>query len=175
MAVGSGGRSESLTNHPTRANWFPAPAGLMVHSIGFDASKPSRLIVGVSAAGARVPLGRRRRVVDARRTPACARTFCQTNFRRYGQCVHHMEMHPQRPDVLYQQNHCGVYRSDDGGDSWNDISNGLPSRFGFRSSPCRTMAIPSSSSPEESDQARMTADATIRYLPQSQRGRSWDR
>jgi hypothetical protein len=33
---------------------------------------------------------------------------------------------------LYQQNHCGVYRSDNCGDDWVDIGDGkLPSRFGF--------------------------------------------
>jgi photosystem II stability/assembly factor-like uncharacterized protein len=32
---------------------------------------------------------------------------------------------------LYQQNHCGMYRSDDGGKSWSSIEAGLPSSFGF--------------------------------------------
>jgi hypothetical protein len=36
-----------------------------------------------------------------------------------------------RPDRLYQQNHCGMYRSDDGGREWQSIENGLPSDFGF--------------------------------------------
>ena len=36
-----------------------------------------------------------------------------------------------RLDTLYQQNHCGVYRSDNGGQDWRDITEGLPSRFGF--------------------------------------------
>jgi len=34
-------------------------------------------------------------------------------------------------DRLYQQNHCGVFRTDDAGDNWEDITGGLPSRFGF--------------------------------------------
>jgi photosystem II stability/assembly factor-like uncharacterized protein len=42
-----------------------------------------------------------------------------------------MESHPSKPNVLYQQNHCGVYRSDNEGKDWIDISEGLPSRFGF--------------------------------------------
>jgi photosystem II stability/assembly factor-like uncharacterized protein len=42
-----------------------------------------------------------------------------------------MVQHPARPNTLFQQNHCGFYRSDDAGDSWVDISEGLPSRFGF--------------------------------------------
>jgi hypothetical protein len=48
-----------------------------------------------------------------------------------GQCVHKVGLHPDRPEVLYQQNHSGAYRSDDGGRSWLDINDGLPSHFGF--------------------------------------------
>lgn len=42
-----------------------------------------------------------------------------------------MGLHPDRPEVLLQQNHCGVYRSDNGGLQWTEISAGLPSEFGF--------------------------------------------
>ena len=35
------------------------------------------------------------------------------------------------PRRLYQQNHCGVYRSDDGGEHWDEITPGLPGQFGF--------------------------------------------
>ena len=48
-----------------------------------------------------------------------------------GQCVHKFGLHPDRPEVLYQQNHSGAYRSDDGGLTWQDINAGLPSHFGF--------------------------------------------
>ena len=40
-------------------------------------------------------------------------------------------MAPGLPNRLYQQNHCGMYRSDDGGASWQSIEEGLPSSFGF--------------------------------------------
>jgi len=48
-----------------------------------------------------------------------------------GYCVHKLVMSPADPDRLYQQNHCGMHRSDDGGRSWNEITEGLPSDFGF--------------------------------------------
>ena len=39
---------------------------------------------------------------------------------------------PPRPERLWQQNHCGTYRSDDSGDSWERLDgNGLPGSFGF--------------------------------------------
>ena len=48
-----------------------------------------------------------------------------------GFCVHKLVMSPSDHDRLYQQNHCGMHRSDDGGRSWVEITEGLPSDFGF--------------------------------------------
>ena len=53
------------------------------------------------------------------------------NYPEFGQCVHCVVMAPGMSNRLYQQNHCGMYRSDDGGRSWQSIENGLPSTFGF--------------------------------------------
>jgi photosystem II stability/assembly factor-like uncharacterized protein len=47
-----------------------------------------------------------------------------------GYCVHKLVMAPDNTR-LYQQNHCGVHRSDDAGQSWSEITEGLPSDFGF--------------------------------------------
>jgi photosystem II stability/assembly factor-like uncharacterized protein len=83
-------------------------------------------------------------------------------------------MHPQKPDVLYQQNHCGVYRSDNGGDTWTDISSGLPSRFGFPFA-----ALPRDGNtvfviPEESDQVRTTANGALGIFRSRDCGVSWE-
>lgn len=48
-----------------------------------------------------------------------------------GYCVHKLVMSPVDHDRLYQQNHVGVHRSDDAGRSWTEITEGLPSEFGF--------------------------------------------
>jgi len=45
--------------------------------------------------------------------------------------VHKLLVHPAAPGVLYQQNHVGVYKSTDHGDSWLRIDDGLPYDFGF--------------------------------------------
>jgi photosystem II stability/assembly factor-like uncharacterized protein len=47
-----------------------------------------------------------------------------------GYCVHKLVMAPDK-ERLYQQNHCGMHRSDDAGQSWTEITEGLPSDFGF--------------------------------------------
>jgi photosystem II stability/assembly factor-like uncharacterized protein len=47
-----------------------------------------------------------------------------------GYCVHKLVMASDR-ERLYQQNHCGVHRSDDAGRNWTEITEGLPSDFGF--------------------------------------------
>jgi len=48
-----------------------------------------------------------------------------------GYCVHKLVMSPVDTDRLYQQNHVGMHRSDDAGQSWVEISEGLPTEFGF--------------------------------------------
>ena len=48
-----------------------------------------------------------------------------------GHCVHPIAMHPSRPGVLSVQKHWDVMRSDDAGESWQEISGNLPSDFGF--------------------------------------------
>jgi photosystem II stability/assembly factor-like uncharacterized protein len=48
-----------------------------------------------------------------------------------GFCVHRLVRSPADPSRMYQQNHVGVHRSDDAGHSWTEITDGLPSEFGF--------------------------------------------
>lgn len=48
-----------------------------------------------------------------------------------GFCVHKLVYSPTDLSRMYQQNHCGTHRSDDGGHSWTEITEGLPSDFGF--------------------------------------------
>jgi hypothetical protein len=52
-------------------------------------------------------------------------------YPEFGQCVHKVTRHPDRPERMYLQNHGGVYRSDDHGGIWKSIADGLPAEFGF--------------------------------------------
>jgi photosystem II stability/assembly factor-like uncharacterized protein len=120
-----------LVDHPTRERWNPGAGGMCCHSIQLDPSDPERLYVAISAAGAfRSDDGGE---TWAPRNRAVAADFMpEDRYPEVGQCVHKLLVHPARPERLWQQNHCGVYRSDDRGDTWERLDgNGLPSDFGF--------------------------------------------
>ena len=129
-------RVEGLTDHPSAGSWDPGAAGLVLHSIVADPSDPQKLWVGISAAGVFATedggrtWDRRNRVSNAE---ACRHHDHPAGPRdgETGHCVHNMMRAPGDDDVLYQQNHHGVWRSADGGRSWDDITEGLPSTFGF--------------------------------------------
>ncbi len=122
--------NEGLYHHPTRGHWAPGAGGLCLHTIVLDPIDPNHIYVGISAVGCfRSDDGGATWTPRNRNVRA---DFLPDKFPEYGQCLHKMVMHPRRPGVLYQQNHCGVYRSDNAGDDWIDIGEGrLPSRFGF--------------------------------------------
>jgi photosystem II stability/assembly factor-like uncharacterized protein len=161
-----------LTDHSTREKWSPGAGGLMVHSIAFDPANASRITVGISAAGV-FQSDDDGRTWTPKNTGVRA-DFLPDKFPAVGQCVHHMEGHPQQPNVLYLQNHCGVYRTDDGANSWTDISEGLPSRFGFPFAVLPHDGDTVFVVPEESDQARMTPEARFGIFRSRNRGRTWE-
>jgi photosystem II stability/assembly factor-like uncharacterized protein len=140
LASRDGGKSwsrvEGLRDHPSADSWNPGAAGLVLHTIVADPGDPRKLWVGISAAGVfatedgGASWERRNRLSNADRCaghdhPAAPRDG------DVGHCVHNMMRAPGTEDVLYQQNHHGVWRSGDGGRSWDDITAGLPSTFGF--------------------------------------------
>ena len=117
---------------PTRPDWSPGAGGLCLHSIATWPGDPSTLALAISAVGVWLsddggadvaPREQRDRPRlhaggGARRTRSrSASTTCTAL--------------PRRPERLFMQFHGGVYRSDDAGESWIDIADGLPSDFGF--------------------------------------------
>ena len=140
LASRDGGRSwrkvDGLTEHPSAEGWTPGAAGLVLHTIVSAPSDPQKLWVGISAAGVfatedgGATWERRNRLSNA---AACAEHAHPAAPRdgEVGQCVHNMMRAPGDGDLLYQQNHHGVWRSADGGRSWDDVTEGLPSTFGF--------------------------------------------
>ena len=120
---------DGITKHPSRHGWMEGFGGMCLHSILPDASSQNRMLVGISAAGVF-------NTEDGGATwsplnQGVRADFMGEPYPEVGQCPHSLVSHPANPRRLYQQNHCGVYRSDDRGREWIDISNGLPSRFGL--------------------------------------------
>lgn len=120
-----------LRDHPTRPDWQPGGAGLILHGILPHPDRPDRLWVAISAVGifatedGGLSWEPRNRGTRQDYAPEGQR------YPEFGQCVHCLTMAAGRPDRLYQQNHCGMYRSEDGGRNWVCIEEGLPSTFGF--------------------------------------------
>ncbi|HWD17887.1 MAG TPA: exo-alpha-sialidase [Verrucomicrobiae bacterium] len=118
----------ALSQHPTRARWHPGAGGLCLHSIVIDHTNPQRLFVGISAVGVfRTEDGGQTWETANRGTRA---EFMPDKYPEYGQCVHKLLLACDG-QTLFQQNHCGMYRSGDGGRHWDEITPGLPSDFGF--------------------------------------------
>ena len=120
-----------LRDHPSRPHWQPGGGGLILHSLVLHPDDARQLWVAISAAGVfhtrdgGATWEARNRGTRADYLPE------GQNYPEYGQCVHCLVMASGTPDRLYQQNHCGMYRSDDGGVRWQSIEAGLPSSFGF--------------------------------------------
>jgi hypothetical protein len=171
-----GGRSwhelTGLTQHPTRGMWQPGAGGLCLHSVLVDPLNPKRLFVGISAAGVfRSEDGGDTWVARNRGVRA---EFLPTKYPEVGQCVHKLLMAQRRPDLLYQQNHCGMYRSETAGDDWVEITAGLPSDFGFSlalhpRAPQTLYVLPL----QKAD-FRCPPDGKLRVYRSRDAGRSWE-
>ena len=99
--------------------------------------------------------------------------FLPDKYPEFGQCVHKIAQSKPQPDRLYLQNHWGLYRSDDRGETWTDIANGVPSDFGFgltihpRDPDCAWIV------PLESDEFRCTPEGKLRVYRTRDAGASW--
>ncbi len=109
--------------------WMPGAGGMCLHTILIDPANPARMYTAISAAGAfrSDDGGESWRVA----TGGLRSEFLPDPEASVGHCVHNLAMHPSRPDTLFMQKHWDVCRSDDGGESWVEVSGNLPSDFGF--------------------------------------------
>jgi hypothetical protein len=162
--------NKSLFEHPTREKWQPGAGGMCTHSIQLV---DGAMYIAISAAGAF-------RSEDEGETwtpinKSVAAEFMPDPYPDVGQCVHKLLAHPARPERLWQQNHCGVYRSDDRGDNWERLDgNGLPSGFGFGlaldpADPDVAYVIP-----EESQEFHYTAEGRLGVYRTADGGASWE-
>ena len=164
---------KGILEHPTRERWAPGAGGMCCHSVQVDPRDPRRIYVGISAAGVF-------RSDDGGEswTPAnkgTAADFLPEQYPEVGQCVHKVLLHPERPDRLWQQNHCGVYRSDDRGENWQRLDgNGLPSSFGFALALDPRDPDVAYVVPEEGAENRVTSGGRLGVYRTSDAGASWE-
>jgi photosystem II stability/assembly factor-like uncharacterized protein len=118
-----------LRNQDSGSSWQPGAGGMCLHSIIVSPKDPDRMFVAISSAG-------------AFRTDDGGKSWRPINKGLHsegipdedaevGHCVHHITMHPSKPDTLFMQKHWDVMRTDNAGDSWVEVSGNLPTDFGF--------------------------------------------
>jgi hypothetical protein len=162
-----------VIEHPTRERWMPGAGGMCCHSIQADHADPARIYIAISAAGAFRSEDGGESWVPANK--GVAADFLPDPYPEVGQCVHKLLVHPQQPERLWQQNHCGVYRSDDRGENWERLDgNGLPSEFGFALAihprdPDTAWVVP-----EESAMNRVTCEGKLGVYRTRDAGASWE-
>jgi hypothetical protein len=161
-----------LWDHPHRTEWHPGFGGQAIHSIVPHPTDESRLTVAMSTGGVYVTTDggeswRARNVgIQAYRNP--------DPYPEFGQCVHKIAQHPDRPERFFAQNHHGVYRSDDGAETWQSIAEGLPADFGFPMvvHPHRPDVI--YNFPITADARRYAPDGRCAVYRSEDAGKSWD-
>jgi len=165
--------NQGLLNHEHQPKWQPGGGGLCLHTIVLDPENPRRMLIAMSTGGVyRSDDGGK----SWRARNAGVRAQFMPEEHRYpefGQCVHKVVHHPSRPGRLFLQNHWGLYRSDDWGDNWRDIANGVPSDFGFAMQmhphdPDTVYIVPI-----EADVFRATPEAKLRVYRTQNAGASW--
>lgn len=163
-----------LREHPSRPDWQPGAGGLILHSIAPDPGDPDHMWIAISAAGTF-------ETTDGGRTWTPRNRGVRADFYpgpppEVGHCVHNLRLDPSDSTRLFQQNHCGVYVSEDGGANWTEITPGLPSEFGFplaiHPHDPRTIWVVPHNGPEN---GRHMVEGSAAVWRSRDRGRSWER
>lgn len=163
-----------LQEHPSRPEWQPGGAGLILHSLVTDPEDEKRIWIGISSAGVFHSADGGETWEPRNRGTRADFAPEDQRYPEFGQCVHSLVKAPNSRDLLYQQNHCGMYRSADGGRTWESIEEGLPSSFGFP-------AAVHPRDPETLFLLPLNGDQAGRYMPDAKAavwrtrdgGRSW--
>ncbi len=172
--------NQALWEEETRERWMPGGGGLCLHSIATWPGEPQRLAIGISAAGVWLTDdgGKSWRMGNdglvARYLPDEIAEFVPEGPPdAIGLCVHRVHRARRRPERMFLQFHGGVYRSDDAGQRWSQIGDGLPSDFGFPlaidpADPDSAYVIPL-----VADMDRVTPEGRVRVYETRDAGTSW--
>jgi photosystem II stability/assembly factor-like uncharacterized protein len=161
----------SLWEHPHRPQWRAGFGGQAIHTILPHPVDRRRILVAMSTGGVYQTYdgGESWRPTNT----GVQVTFSPDRYPEFGQCVHKVARDAVDPDRLYLQNHHGVYRSDDGGESWTSIADNLPADFGFAmvAHPTRSGVI--YNFPIHADADRTPVDLRFRVFRSEDAGTTW--
>lgn len=164
---------ESFWNHPSRSQWFGGGrdnAG--IHSIVLDPRNENRMLIGISCAGVF-------ETTDAGHTWTVRNKGLRADFlpdpsSEIGQDPHIVVAAPSNPDVLWQQNHCGIFRSTDGAASWEDVTEkDGPANFGFGIAVADDNPDQAWVAPALSDVTRVAVDKSLCISRTDDGGKTW--
>jgi hypothetical protein len=161
-----------LWDHPHHKDWGPGAGGAAIHTV-LPHPSGKRVTIAMSTGGVYVS-DDDCATWEARNTGIRAVHVPEDQqYPEFGQCVHKVTVHPDRPEQLFTQVHHGVYRSDDGGSSWASIADGLPADFGFAivAHPHRPGVI--YNFPLEADMRRYPPDGKARVYRSEDAGKTW--
>ena len=164
--------NRGLWDHPHRPQWGNGFGGGAVHTVLPDPSDPTDMLVAMSAGGAY-------RTRDGGSSWGPSNTGISAYFLpddpypEFGQCVHKVARDARRPSRLYAQNHRGVYRSDDNGDTWTSIAEGLPTDFGFTVVPHPHRGDELWLVPMVNDGERIPPDGRLQLQHSTDAGQTW--
>jgi len=112
-----------LSEHPSREQWQGGGKGSkdpFLHSILFHPALPEEILVGISCAG--IFRTTDNGVSWNPNSEGLEAFYLPNSEVKVGHDPHSMKRHKQEPDIIWQQNHCGIYRSVDNGKTWNNVS-----------------------------------------------------
>ncbi len=120
-------------DHPMWGTWTEdgadgTPDGSILHSINVDPRDPRHLYIGVSGGGVfeSTDGGEEWRPFNR----GCAADFNPEPNPEFGHDPHCFRLHPQAPDILWQQNHCGIYRIERPAEVWDRVGDNMPRDVG---------------------------------------------
>jgi photosystem II stability/assembly factor-like uncharacterized protein len=122
-----------FNDHPMRPQWTGGeqdgtPDGPKMHSILIDPRDANHMYLGMSSGGVfeSVDKGNDWKPLNA----GCRADFFPDPYPEFGHDPHRVLLHPGEPDILYQQNHCGIYRMDRQEGTWVRIGENMPKEVG---------------------------------------------
>lgn len=167
---------KSLWDHPSRmkkGQWFGAGSDYpFIHSIVVDNQDSDHVYIAVSCAG----------VFETKdygktwtpKNKGLKATYLPNSNVEVGHDPHCLLNYEKDPKILWQQNHCGIFYSLNGGDNWVDVSvqNGIPD-YGFsiaidEDNPAKAWVIP-----VESDEKRIAPDLNLNVFETTDFGKTW--